>query len=738
MLLLAVIAATAAATPHVFYPEPALPSGWASAASTAGAAGTAGTAGAGAAAAAAAAGAAGAAGAAAAGTTIDVVTVTLAVREQNMDKIREIARSVSDPDSPRYGVYLSQGQVDEITGPTEADVAAVRSWLIAEQFAGDVEETQAGRFFVLTAPATAVGALLKTTFRRVTNVATGQTTLRASSFALPAATADAVTAVFGVHGLPLPPKRNRATVTDGIPPVTPTVIASTYNVTGVTVDRSGKNCQAVVEFQGQTMNSTDLATFFINEVPEAHAGDNIVAKFVGDAGDSSAKIEASLDIQFIMGVAPGIKTEFWLFNSGDFCGQLLNWTNTILATQDAPLVHSVSYGWQGNLTQIGCKDANIQTIDANFAKLATKGITILISSGDGGSGYAPVKDCHSSAYQNDTAIKGTVAKTVPYPDVAYCCGISEDSGFAGFMFTPSKSAKSEAPEDACTPSKSALVGTVKLRLAVSSQSECCSDSAIFGVGYNFVAKTQTCTIFSKVTGHTSANGTSSATNAMPGTCTMYSAINGTEPAPGKTSVTLWPTQPAVLWPSWPASSPWVTAVGATRFVGQKVGGEEMASDQFGSGGGFSTQFMQSAEWQSAAVAAYIKGAPNLPPNGSFPPLGRATPDVSALGEGFQVYQDGVAGPVGGTSASTPTFAGLVSLLNEARLQANKPPMGFLNPFLYKNANAFFDVVIGTNAIAKGGTTLKYGFDSTKGWDPATGVGTPHFGKLLAAAMGSVP
>ena len=201
-----------------------------------------------------------------------------------------------------------------------------------------------------------------------------------------------------------------------------------------------------------------------------------------------------------------------------------------------------------------------------------------------------------------------------------------------------------------------------------------------------------------------------------------------------------PTQPAVLWPSWPASSPWVTAVGATRFVGQKVGGEEMASDKFGSGGGFSTRFAQSphAAWQSAVVAAYIRGAPQLPSAGSFPPLGRATPDVSALGEGFQVYQDGVAGPVGGTSASAPTFAGMVSLLNEARLQAKMPAMGFLNPFLYTNVHAFFDVVEGTNAIDRGGGGIKYGFDCTKGWDPATGVGTPQFGKLLAAAMGSTP
>ena len=83
----------------------------------------------------------------------------------------------------------------------------------------------------------------------------------------------------------------------------------------------------------------------------------------------------------------------------------------------------------------------------------------------------------------------------------------------------------------------------------------------------------------------------------------------------------------------------------------------MATDQFGSGGGFSTDFDQSdAQWQAKAVAAYVKKGPSLPkfPNASdFPPLGRATPDVSALGEGFQVYVGGKVQPAGGTSASSP-------------------------------------------------------------------------------------
>merc|ERR1712166_559644 len=99
-----------------------------------------------------------------------------------------------------------------------------------------------------------------------------------------------------------------------------------------------------------------------------------------------------------------------------------------------------------------------------------------------------------------------------------------------------------------------------------------------------------------------------------------------------------------LYPSWPASSPWVTAGGSTRFIKQSVTQPEMATDQFGSGGGFSSDFKQFKE-QASAVAQYLKVAKDLPPakaypTGSFPRSGRATPDVSALGEGYQVIAGG--------------------------------------------------------------------------------------------------
>lgn len=42
--------------------------------------------------------------------------------------------------------------------------------------------------------------------------------------------------------------------------------------------------------------------------------------------------------------------------------------------------------------------------------------------------------------------------------------------------------------------------------------------------------------------------------------------------------------------------------------------------------------------------------------------------------------------------------GIISLLNDIRLTNNKPPLGFLNPWLYQTAtntkNAFYDVTVG--------------------------------------------
>ena len=85
----------------------------------------------------------------------------------------------------------------------------------------------------------------------------------------------------------------------------------------------------------------------------------------------------------------------------------------------------------------------------------------------------------------------------------------------------------------------------------------------------------------------------------------------------------------------------------------------------------------------------------------------------------------------GTSASTPTVAGIISLLNDARLQNNKSTLGFLNPFLYQNAATMYDVTTGHN---EGCLPRDIGFYASTGWDPVTGCGTPNFPAMVKAAV----
>ncbi|KAJ6515255.1 tripeptidyl peptidase A [Mycena sanguinolenta] len=170
-------------------------------------------------------------------------------------------------------------------------------------------------------------------------------------------------------------------------------------------------------------------------------------------------------------------------------------------------------------------------------------------------------------------------------------------------------------------------------------------------------------------------------------------------------------------PGFPASCPFVTAVGGTILF------PEQAVDF--SGGGFSNYFARPS-YQDAAVQGFLNKLPKGTYSGLFNPNGRAIPDVAAQSDSFRVFIGGQPFHIGGTSASSPTFTGFVTLLNDARLKKGLPPLGFLNPLFYSTAaRGFNDITVGNNPGC--GTE---GFNATVGWDAVTGLGTPDFAKLL--------
>jgi subtilase family serine protease len=208
---------------------------------------------------------------------------------------------------------------------------------------------------------------------------------------------------------------------------------------------------------------------------------------------------------------------------------------------------------------------------------------------------------------------------------------------------------------------------------------------------------------------------------------------------------------------WPPSSPWVTAVGGTSLAIDQTN-----SRVFETGWGTSsyncnttTLVCTRAGWLygSGGGVSRIFAKPWYQSDAGLSFSGRAVPDVAALGDPqtgllvgqTQTFPDGVYYDeyrIGGTSLSSPIFAGLMALADQKAGYAH----GFANPLFYLNMNtgAFFDVTSLKTAVARrnfvnsvdvtNGTEDRlrtfddYSGSPTQftgyGWDNVTGMGTP--------------
>ncbi|KAI9050770.1 hypothetical protein LZ554_004889 [Drepanopeziza brunnea f. sp. 'monogermtubi'] len=194
-------------------------------------------------------------------------------------------------------------------------------------------------------------------------------------------------------------------------------------------------------------------------------------------------------------------------------------------------------------------------------------------------------------------------------------------------------------------------------------------------------------------------------------------------------------------PIFPGSCPYVTAVGGVKGVGPETAVSFSA-------GGFSDKFAMPAYQQNAVPAYVAPYAAQFP--GMFNATGRGFPDVAAQSFNLTFVEQGKARGFAGTSAASPTWAGLIGMVNSALIAQNKAPLGFLNPWLYSTGLAgMTDITVGRSVGCQGknpftGATLPAslgskliagaGWNATTGWDAVTGLGTPDVTKLMALAM----
>ena len=215
----------------------------------------------------------------------------------------------------------------------------------------------------------------------------------------------------------------------------------------------------------------------------------------------------------------------------------------------------------------------------------------------------------------------------------------------------------------------------------------------------------------------------------------------------------------------PASIPEVTGVGGTEFNEGALTSKywnsqapvsalgyipEMAWNDSGVGtgsssglattGGGLSEFFTKPAWQTG---------PGVPADGQ-----RDVPDVSftasADHDGYIIFSEGKEFPIGGTSASSPSFAGMLALLNQYLVSNGiqaQPGLGNINPNLYSLAQSttgvFHDVTTGSNIVpCTTGTTNcvngTMGYSTGAGYDVVTGLGSIDINNLATQWGGKPP
>jgi subtilase family serine protease len=174
--------------------------------------------------------------------------------------------------------------------------------------------------------------------------------------------------------------------------------------------------------------------------------------------------------------------------------------------------------------------------------------------------------------------------------------------------------------------------------------------------------------------------------------------------------------------NFPASSPYVTAVGGTSLTADTSGDYQSEtvwnSDGGASGGGFSQEFAEPS-FQHQLPSTDQTGARGIPDVAwNADPSTPILVYLSFFGPSQAGYYT-----IGGTSEGSPDWAGLVADLNEFAGH----PLGYLNPTVYAlDGTGFHDITTGNNS-----DNGVMGYSATSGWDPTTGWGTPDIGALLA-------
>lgn len=314
-----------------------------------------------------------------------VVPFSIALKQQNIQKLTAMFEEISNPLHINYGQYLTHKEIISIVGPGQEASKKINAFL-PECFLcashGDVIKC--------SAQVDCIERTFETKLVNVKHSSSGLELIRQiGNFSIPCSLSSVIDFVSPFHLYTVPAQRKKIhnPVGAGDQFVAPETLTLVYNITEKGDSRS---TQGVAEFGpgNWPYEPSDLLKF-------AKLTNTVIAppQFFGPSVNNSggATDEASLDIQYVGGIGSGNTNWYWEEQTW-----MYDFVTNLQTQTTRPSVLSLSYAWSeaqqcGSVTDSAvCQQLKltnnqyVNRINTEFMKVGLLGITILVASGDSG------------------------------------------------------------------------------------------------------------------------------------------------------------------------------------------------------------------------------------------------------------------------------------------------------------------------------------------------------------------
>lgn len=342
---------------------------------------------------------------------------------------------MSTPDHPRYGQHFqSHDEMKAMLMPSDQTLDAVTSWLKA---AGITDIEQDSDWINIRTTVGQANRLLNTEFNWYVSDERHIRRLRTLEYSIPDEVTEHILMVqpttrFGQiraqgsnsHRVELLTAPDRASSASCANTVTPTCLKTLYGTSSYTADADSGSKVGFCSYLQEYARYTDLTAFEKAYAPWTSQSFSVV-EFNGGLNDQNSNedsSEANLDVQYIVGLAAPLPvTEYSTGGLGELDPDIneptqadnenepyLDFLNGFLKLNqsDLPQVLSTSYGED----EQSVPETYAQSVCNLFAQLASRGVSVIFSSGDSGVGSG----CISNDGENRAIFLPTFPAACPW------------------------------------------------------------------------------------------------------------------------------------------------------------------------------------------------------------------------------------------------------------------------------------------------------------------------------------